>query len=129
MKTYARGLFGLAAFANLAVAGLFLFAKAPLVALLGLDPITGTNLVFVNLAAILIAAFGYSYARIAADPARFRLLIHLGAAGKLAAVVVAAIGAAENPHAIRLAALISGDAIFAALFLDYLRRTGARPGH
>jgi hypothetical protein len=126
MRSYARGLFGLAAVANLAVACVFLFAKAPLVALLGLDPITGTNLVFVNLAAVLIAAFGYGYARIAADPVVFRPLIHLGAAGKLAAVAVAAIGALQNPHALRLAILIGGDAIFAALFLDYLRRT-ARP--
>jgi hypothetical protein len=126
MRSYARGLFGLAALANLAVAVAFLFAKSSVVALLGLEPITGTNQVFVNLAAVLIAAFGYGYARIAADPMGFRPLIHLGAAGKLAAVAVATIGALQNPHAVRLAILIGGDAVFAALFLDYLRRT-ARP--
>jgi hypothetical protein len=123
MKAYARWLFGLAAAANFAVAGLFLFGKGPLVALFGLDPIAGTNLLFVNLAAVLIGGFGYGYARIAADPVAFRPLIHLGAAGKLGAVLAAIVAAIEDPHAIRMAALIGGDAVFAALFLDYLRRT------
>jgi hypothetical protein len=127
MQTYARWLFGLAAVANLGFAAVLLFGKAPMASLLGLDPIAGTNLVFTNLAAVLIAAFGYGYARIALDPAGFRPLIHLGAGGKLAAVAVAWIAAWRDPHAFKLTVLISGDALFAALFLDYLRRT-ARGG-
>jgi hypothetical protein len=127
MQTYARWLFGLATVANFGFAAVLLFAKGPLASLLGLDPIAGTNLVFANLAAALIAAFGYGYVRIALDPAGFRPLIHLGAGGKLIAVAVAWIAALGDPHALKLAILISGDALFAILFLDYLRRT-ARPG-
>jgi hypothetical protein len=123
MQTYARWLFGLAAVANLGFAAVLFFAKAPMATLLGLDPVAGTNLVFANLAASLIAAFGYGYARIALDPAGFRPLIQLGAGGKLAAVAVAWIAALGDPHAFKLAILISGDALFAGLFLDYLRRT------
>jgi len=123
MKTYARWLFGAAAVANLGFAVVLVVGKVQLAALFGLDPIAGTNIVFANLAAALIAAFGYGYARIALDPIGFRPLIHLGAGGKLVAVAVAWIAAARDPHAVRLAALISGDAVFAVLFLDYLRRT------
>ena len=126
MQTYARWLFGLAAAGNVGFAAALPVRQGPLAALFGLDPIAGTNLVFANLAAALIAAFGYGYARIAADPMGFRPLIHLGAGGKLVAVAVAWIAALRDPHAFKLAILISGDAVFAALFLDYLRRTARR---
>jgi len=126
MTTYARWLFGVAAAANLLVAASMSLGQRWFVALLGLDPIAGTNVVLVDLAAVLIAAFGYGYARIALDPVRFRPLIALGAWGKLAAVATVLFGALTVPHLWRLLALISGDVAFALLFLDYLRRTPAR---
>jgi hypothetical protein len=125
MSAYARWLFGIAAAANLLVAASMSLGQPWFVALLGLDPITGTNVVLVDLAAVLIAAFGYGYARIALDPVRFRPLIALGAWGKLAAVATVLFGALTAPHLWRLFALISGDGPFALLFLDYLRRTSA----
>jgi hypothetical protein len=127
MNRYPRWLFSVAAAANFAVAGWILFAKPLFVALLCLDPITGTNVVVANLAAVLIGGFGYGYARIAADPARFRPLIHVGAVGKLAAVFVVAAAAVFDRRALRLALLIGGDTLFAALFFDYLRRSGRSP--
>jgi hypothetical protein len=81
--------------------------------------------VLVDLAAVLIAAFGYGYARIAADPVRFRPLIAIGAWGKLAAVATVLVGALSVPHLWPLFALVSGDVVFALLFYDYLRRTPA----
>ena len=123
MTGYARWLFGLAAAANVAVAALMAPAQRLFTDLLGLDPITGTNTVIADLAAVLIAGFGYGYARIALDPLRFRPFIHVGALGKLAAVATVLAGALAVPHLWRLFGLISGDLVFALLFLDYLRRT------
>jgi hypothetical protein len=123
MTAYARWLFGVAAAANLLVAAAMSVGQGWFVAVLALDPITGTNVVLVDLAAVLIAGFGYGYARIALDPARFRPLIGVGALGKAAAVATVVAGALAIPHLWRLAGLIGGDLVFAALFWDYLRRT------
>jgi hypothetical protein len=123
MIRYARWLFGAAAAANLGVAAAMSLGQPWFVAMLDLDPITGTNVVLVDLAAVLIAGFGYGYARIAIDPVRYRPLIGVGALGKLAAVATVLAGALAIPHLWRLFALIAGDLVFAALFCDYLRRT------
>jgi hypothetical protein len=123
MSVRARWLFGLAAAANFAVAAWLGLTRGLFVALLDLDPITGTNAVLADLAAVLIASFGYGYLRIALDPVRFRPLIHVGALGKLAAVAAVFTAALTLPHLWRLFALVGGDVVFAILFLDYLRRT------
>jgi hypothetical protein len=123
MSAYARWLFGIAAAANLLVAASMSVGQRLFVAALALDPISGTNVILVDLAALLIATFGYGYARIALDPRRLRPLIGIGAIGKLAAVALVLFGAIADPRLWRLFALISGDVLFAGLFLDYLRRT------
>jgi len=123
MKAYAQWLFGIAAVANLTVAAAMSAGQGWFVAVLGLDPITGTNVVLVDMAAVLIAGFGYGYARIALDPVSFRPLIGVGALGKTAAVATVLVGALTIPHLWRLFGLIAGDLAFAALFWDYLRRT------
>jgi hypothetical protein len=119
---YARWLFGLAAAANLAVAAAMSIGQGWFVALLRLDTIGGTNALLVDLAAELIAVFGIGYAWVAFEP-RQRALIVLGAVGKAAAVAMVLAGALANPHLWRFFALISGDLVFAGLFLHYLRRT------
>jgi hypothetical protein len=124
MRNYARWLFGLAAATNLAVVAAMMLTTGLFVGVLGLDAPVGTNGVIWYLAAAMIGVFGYGYGRIALDPVRFRSLIHLGAVGKLVAVVLVLAGAILVPHVWKFFALISGDVIFAALFLDYLRRTG-----
>jgi hypothetical protein len=123
MTRYARCLFGVAAAANLLVALAMSLGQRWFVAILALDPITGTNVILVDLAAVLIGGFGYGYARIALDPEQFRPLIRVGALGKLAAVATVLAGALTMPHLWRLFVLIGGDLVFAALFADYLRRT------
>jgi hypothetical protein len=124
MKSYARWLFGTAAFFNIAVALDLLVLRywfpSPL---LPLDPIHGTNLVLANLAGVLAGSFGYAYARIAGDPVRFRPYIHLGAIGKLLAVASAVWPWAVGAVPWQLPALTSLDLIYALLFFDYLRRT------
>jgi hypothetical protein len=125
MSAYARWLFGIAAAANLLVAASMSVGQRLFVAALALDPIAGTNVILVDMAALLIATFGYGYARTALEPQRFRPLIGVGAIGKLAAVGLVLIGAIAAPQLWRLFALISGDLVFAGLFLDYLRRTAA----
>ena len=63
MRTYARWLFGTAAFFNLLVGFNLLFLRYWLqTPLLPLDPIGGTNLVLANLAGLLVASFGYTLA-------------------------------------------------------------------
>jgi hypothetical protein len=126
VKRYARWLFGLAALANLAVAAAMSLGQGWFQTRLGLDPIAGTNGVLVDLAAELIAVFGMGYGWIAIDPSQ-RALIWLGATGKAAAVALVLAGALANPHLWRFFGLVSGDLLFAALFLDFLRRTRSHP--
>jgi|SRR5579871_1958983 len=123
MQTYARWLFGFAAAGNLVVGAALIFAQQLFARLLRLNAIDGTNAVLAATAGVLIAGFGYGYLRIALDPGRFRPLIHVGAMGKLAAVATGATFATLDRHALGFLALVSGDALLAALFLDYLRRS------
>lgn len=127
MKTYARVLFGTAAFFNVLVGLDLVFLRYWIqLPLLRLDPIGGTNLALANLAGLLVISFGYAYARVAADTVKFRPYIHLGAIGKLLAVAGVLwpwwIGAVPW----MLPALVSIDLIYALLFLDFLRRTKPR---
>ncbi|TMA50928.1 MAG: hypothetical protein E6J76_11090 [Deltaproteobacteria bacterium] len=91
--------------------------------LVRLDPVTGTNLVFVYLAAGLVAVFGYAYLRIAQDPERFRPFIELGVIGKLLAVGAVTWPWLTGEVGWQLPLVVSGDAVFALLFIDFLRRT------
>ena len=123
MKSYARWLFGTAAAFNIAVGLALLWLRPQLGPLLGLEPVEGTNLVIGNLAGLLVALLGCVYALIAADPPRYRPLIVLGAVGKLLAVVCVVLPWLRGEISASLPALAGGDVVYAALFLDYLRRT------
>ena len=123
MESYARRLFGVAAFTNFLFAFTLLFLRPVLAPIVGLDPIAGTNRVFVYLTATLVGAFGYSYLRVAGDPRRFRPFVELGAIGKLLAVTAVTIPWLAGEIGWRLPFLIGGDLVFALLFIDYLRRT------
>ena len=124
MKRYGTWLFGIAALVNLSVAIGFLVATGPIEALLGLDPIRGTNLMLLNFAALVVGLFGYGYVRIALDPVRFRPQILIGALGKLLAELSALAPWLRGEISFLLPALLLFDVVFALLFLDYLRRTG-----
>src|SRR5437870_10640571 len=123
MEAYARRLFGIAAVLNFLFAFALLFLRPVLARLVGLDPVAGTNRVFVYLTAFLVGTFGYAYVRVAGDPRRFRPFVELGAVGKLLAVTAATIPWLAGEIGWRLPFLIGGDLVFALLFIDYLRRT------
>ena len=123
--SYARTLFGVAAFFNFAAAGALLFLRPAFGPRVGLAPIAGTNLVFVYMTAFLIATFGWAYARVAQDPRRFRPFIELGAIGKLLAVAAATGPWLAGEIGWQLPFVVGGDLVFALLFIDFLRRTRA----
>lgn len=123
MKTYARWLFGIAGGLNVLVGLALLLAEPQAVARAGLDPVHGINLALIYFAGTMIALFGYGYIRIAAEPARYRPLIHIGALGKILAVASAALPWLAGQGSSHLAGMLAPDLIFAILFLDYLRRT------
>jgi len=120
---YARKLFGNAAVFNFVVAAALLFLRPWVGPLVRLDPIAGTNLVFVYLSAMLVGVFGYTYLRIAQDPARFRSFIELGVIGKLLAVGAVTWPWLAGDIGWQLPMLVSGDLVFAFLFIGFLRRT------
>lgn len=122
MQAQARVLFGLAALLNLSVAAGFLFLRGPLLPLLALDPVSGSNAVFVDLASVMIAIFGYAYWRVAQDPVRYRQYIELGIIGKLLAVLTFGLCWLAGQSSWQLAALGASDLPFAVLFLAFLRR-------
>ena len=123
MDSYARKLFGTAALFNFSVALGLLFLRPQLAPLIRLDPVAGTNLVFLYVAAFLVATFGYAYLRIAQDPRRFRPFVELGAIGKLLAVAATTWPWLAGEVGWRLPLLAGADLVFAVLFIDFLRRT------
>jgi len=123
MPAYARGLFGVAAVLNFLVGLILLAAPATAMAFAGVGPVPANAVVLVWFAGIMIGVFGYCYARIALDPATYRPLVHIGAVGKLLAVGCALAVWALGLDGPRLARVLAPDAVFAILFLDYLRRT------
>lgn len=123
MHSYARRLFGTAAVLNFAVATSLLFLRPQVGPLIGLDPVAGTNAVFLYLTAFMIGTFAYAYLRIAQDPTRFRPFVELGVIGKLLAVVAVTWPWLAGEVTWQLPLLLSGDLVFALLFVDYLRRT------
>lgn len=125
MQTYARWLFGTAATFNILVGLSLVFLRPLLQARLGIEPAEGANLVFANLAGLLAALLGVIYAMIARDPDRYRPIIVLAALGKLTAVALVVTPWLRGELGPQLPALVMGDALYALLFLDYLRRTRA----
>jgi hypothetical protein len=123
MRSYARWLFGTAAVLNIAVGSGLLFLRPWLGPLLRLDPIGGTNLVLANLAGALVLVFGAAYACAAADPAKYRSYIQLGAIGKPLAVAAVVWPWLAGAVSWTLPALALADVAYALLFCDFLRRS------
>jgi hypothetical protein len=123
MSIYVRALFGFAGTLNLLVGLALLLWPAGAMAFAGIGPLAASAMPLIYFAGTMIALFGYSYFLIAADPVRFRPLIHIGALGKLLAVASAGLPWIMGQTGPRLASVLAPDVIFALLFLDYLRRT------
>jgi hypothetical protein len=123
MNTYARTLFSIAAGFNFAMAASLLFLRNQFLPILQLDAVTGTNLVFIYVAAALIASYGGAYVCVALDAHKYRAYIPLAVAGKMMVVAIVCWPWLAGDVSWRLPALASSDLVFAALFVDYLRRT------
>jgi hypothetical protein len=120
---HARSLFGIAAAFNFAVAASVLFLRPWIGPLFQLDPATGTNLVNINIAGVLIACFGWAYVCVARDPVRYRPNISFGIIGKLGVAIATFTPWLTGAIGWRVPALAAVDLVFAALFADFLRRT------
>ena len=125
MRTHARWLFGVAGTVNLVVGLTLLLLPGRAAVIAGLEPALGSHIVLIYFAGAMIAVFGYGYLRIAAEPAHYRPLIHIGAIGKLSAFACAAVPWLQGQIGPHLVVLLTLDVAFAMLFLDYLRRTAS----
>jgi hypothetical protein len=120
-----RRLLYLAAAFNAAAVPILLGCARLAPQVLGLDPMSPSQAMYVDLAAWLIACFGLGYGLAGTDLVRFWPFVALGAFAK-AGVVVVAFGYASSGQAGPLVALLaSGDAVFAVLFVRLLQRHGA----
>jgi hypothetical protein len=111
------------------VAGAFNFTAALILVvlarlapqLLGVDPLSSSQLMYVDLAALLVVGFGIGYALGGVDLARFWPFISLGVVGK-AGVAVLALGYFVTGNTGLLVVLLAScDAVFAVLFVRLLR--------
>lgn len=117
-----RGLFVTAAWFNW-LAGLpLLVATGPVAPLMGLQ-LNAAATMFIQLTAGIVVVFGGVYWLIARDPVRYRVYIPLGILLKAYFVVVIYGWWLSGSLAWPLAALVSGDVVFAVLFWRYYRRS------
>jgi len=123
MDTHARVLFGAAALFNFAVAAALLFPPLQLGPWMGIPVVSGVELQIFNVAGALIACFGYGYWLVARNWRKFRPFIEIAVLGKMLAVIAVTVPAVMGAASWRLPALASGDLMFAALFLQFLKRT------
>jgi hypothetical protein len=118
-----RRLLYVAAAFNLAAVPIIVVGARYAPALLGLDPTSARQRLYVDLFAWLIACFGFAYGLAARDLPRFWPLVALGALAK-AGVVVLAFAYFLTGHASVLVALLAtGDAVFTGAFVQALRRS------
>jgi hypothetical protein len=115
------------------VAGAFNLVAAPLLVVLarlaphalGVEPLAASQLLYVDLFALLVAGFGIGYALGGMDLPRFWPFVALGALCKAGVAVIAFAyftGGDTGPLVMLLA---TGDAVFAALFVRLLRAHAA----
>jgi hypothetical protein len=124
METHlnARPLFTVAAIFNGLVGVGILLGYDLLAPWLGFPP---QPTVWIHIVVLVVLVFGYAYWRIATDPVRFREYIVLGAVAKLAFVVAIYGHFIAGDATAALAALVTGDLVFAALFVAFLKTTPA----
>ena len=125
-STQTRALFYSAAILNWCAAVL-LFPPSGLARWLGLLPLAGNGL-FDQIALMAIFGFGIGYALVAYDPPRNRGIVVLGALLKVAVVAIIYAHWLFGDANVRMALLVTGDLIYAALFLKYLRTSRSDRG-
>lgn len=116
-----RVLFTIAALTNIAVGLAFLTSAATLLPTLRME--MPANPVFLQLTGAFILLFGVAYGIVARDPARQRVIVLLGAVGKVIAVLIVGVATMSGQASPAFLARLSGDLVFAALFTAFLLRT------
>jgi hypothetical protein len=112
---YAAGAFNFAA-------GLLLVVLARLAPqLLGVDPPSSSQLMYVDLFALLVVGFGIGYVLGGVDLARFWPFISLGVVGKAGVAALALVYFVTGNTGLLVVLLASCDAVFAVLFVRLLR--------
>ncbi|MES2262583.1 MAG: hypothetical protein V4724_29005 [Pseudomonadota bacterium] len=124
MDAHARVLFSVAALFNFIAALAFIFFTPQLADVAGMRPIPSDPL-FTHFAAVLVLAFAWGYACAALDPVANRPLIRLGILGKSLVVLMGFVEWYLNNTNWVFPTFLLADAVFAALFADYLRRRPA----
>ena len=112
---YAAGVFNFAAALILVV----LARLAP--QLLGVDPPSSSQLMYVDLFALLVVGFGIGYTLGGVDLARFWPFISLGVVGKAGVAAIALVYFVTGNTGPLVILLATGDAVFAVLFVRLLR--------
>lgn len=121
MDRHAKILFTAAAAFNFIGGTTFLLVMPEFAGMVGMAPAPSDPL-FTHLCAVLVLTFGWGYWRVSRDPVVNRPIIHMGVLGKSLVVLAVAFDWQAGHTNWPFALLISGDVVFAALFLDYLRR-------
>lgn len=104
------------------VAALILVVLARLAPqLLGVDPLSSSQLIYVDLFALLVVGFGIGYALGGVDLVRFWPFISLGVVGKAGVAAIALVYFVTGNTGPLVVLLAAGDAVFAVLFVRLLR--------
>jgi predicted acyltransferase len=119
-----RLMFAVAAAFNAAVGLAMLFAPA---AISGGSVASDPALLVARTAALLILTYAIGYAMVAWAPRDHRGIVILGVIGKLSLVALVAWMAAMGEVPMATVVLVSGDLLFAAAFIVFLRRVRPLP--
>jgi hypothetical protein len=111
------------------VAGAFNFAAALILVvlarlapeLLGVDPMSSSQLMYVDLFALLVIGFGIGYTLGGVELSRFWPCIALGVVGKAGVAAIALVYFVTGNTGLLVVLLAAGDAVFAVLFVRLLR--------
>jgi hypothetical protein len=120
-------LFSSAAIFNAVICVSLFFAPHAITRWLLLDPVTGSNMLILNLTAGFIGLFAVAYALVSMDPAAFRVFVPFSIGGKLMAVAIIIGAWLEGTIGWRVPALASGDLLFAIAFWRFLRHSRVDP--
>jgi hypothetical protein len=121
-----RALLQFAGAFNVAAAAILVLLARARPAWLGVEPLAGSQLLYVDLFAWLVVCFGLGYALGGRNLPRFWPYVAMGVVGKAGVAALALVYFATGRTGPLVMALATGDAIFAVLFTRVLRAQSIR---